>query len=374
MGWQSGLRLNVAWVLGVAGCFDEPVPTDTESTSGSTAAESSGSTAPMGSESGSSTSTGTPPDGSSESSGVGGDSTSLEGSSSGAETTDLTSDGTTGDTSGSTGASVGSTSAGPTTDPSESTSDASSDSISATESSSGPSEDSSGFVGFIVPADLGPNAECSVWDQDCPEGEKCSAWANDGGDVWNAWRCVPIAPSPGAVGDPCTVEGSAVSGVDTCEQGAICFHVDPETNEGICSGFCVGAEENPVCDDPEDACVDVTGEGLLPLCLPTCDPLVQDCAGDDGCYGDGVMFVCAPDASGDGGAEGAACASMNACDPGLACVSAGLVPGCAAESCCASFCDVELLDCPAALECIAYFEAGMEPPGLEHVGVCGDPP
>ncbi len=40
-----------------------------------------------------------------------------------------------------------------------------------------------------------------IWAQDCPEGEKCMPWANDGGGSWNATRCSPLDPNPSAVGD-----------------------------------------------------------------------------------------------------------------------------------------------------------------------------
>ena len=50
--------------------------------------------------------------------------------------------------------------------------------------------------------------DCDIWAQDCPEGEKCSAWANDGGGAWNATRCVPVDDDPDQVGEACNVEGS----------------------------------------------------------------------------------------------------------------------------------------------------------------------
>ena len=56
-------------------------------------------------------------------------------------------------------------------------------------------------------------------------------WANDGGGAWNATKCEEIPPEPDGVGEPCTVEISGTSGVDTCVLGAMCWDVDPETNE-----------------------------------------------------------------------------------------------------------------------------------------------
>jgi hypothetical protein len=47
-------------------------------------------------------------------------------------------------------------------------------------------------AGFIVDPDGGgPSIECDQWAQDCPPGEKCMPWANDGGSSWNATRCFP---------------------------------------------------------------------------------------------------------------------------------------------------------------------------------------
>jgi hypothetical protein len=215
---------------------------------------------------------------------------------------------------------------------------------------------------------------CDLWDQDCPPGEKCMPWANDGGNSWNGTRCSPIAPDPGQPGDPCTVEGSGVSGVDSCDVASMCWGVDPETNEGTCVAFCTGSENNPICFDPGTTC-SINGEGTLILCLPTCDPLVQDCADGEGCWGVHADFVCAPDASGDDGSYADPCEYLNACDPGLACLPSELVPGCQASGCCSPFCH---LDQPnncygASQACIPWFEPGQSPPGYEHVGVCGIP-
>ena len=243
-------------------------------------------------------------------------------------------------------------------------------------SDTGITDDTGGFVtfvGFIVDPDFGGGvAECDVWAQDCPDGEKCSAWANDGGNVWNAWKCVPIDPSPGAPGDACLVEGSGVSGIDDCELGSMCFYVDSETNQGTCVSFCAGNEMAPLCSDPETTCM-ITNDGWLPLCLPTCSPLDQDCPASQGCYPVVDTFVCAPDASGEMGAVGDPCEYVNVCDPGLICATADTQPGCAAAGCCAEFCDLDGFVCPADTDCLPFFEAGAAPPGWEDVGICGVP-
>src|SRR5262245_13882487 len=42
-------------------------------------------------------------------------------------------------------------------------------------------------IGFIEDHDGGGHSwECSLFEQDCPIGEKCNIYANDGGNAWNA--------------------------------------------------------------------------------------------------------------------------------------------------------------------------------------------
>jgi hypothetical protein len=232
--------------------------------------------------------------------------------------------------------------------------------------------DPSGFI--QDPDGNSVSIECSVWDQDCMDGEKCMPWANDGGNAWNATRCSPVSPDAGQPGDPCTVEGSGVSGVDDCAVASMCWGVDPETNLGTCVAFCMGSENNPVCDDPTTAC-SIANEGTLILCLPTCDPLLQNCMDGEGCWGIDDDFVCAPDASGEMGVYGDPCEYINVCDPGLFCATATAVPGCASSGCCSEYCD---LSEPAACMgdnqmCLPAFEKGQTPPGYEDVGLCALP-
>ncbi len=223
---------------------------------------------------------------------------------------------------------------------------------------------------------------CDVWAQDCPEGEKCMPWASDGGSSWNALRCTPIEPSPGKPGDPCTAEG--ISGVDSCEEGAMCLVVDWETMAGHCIGFCDGSPVNATCAEPGTQCFITGGNAVLILCLPECDPLLQDCPKGELCNGDGDGFSCQIDASGEEGHYGDPCELAGECDPGLECVGAEKVPGCQAGGCCSPYCelDAEHTTIPAptpkcpdpAMACLAWFEVGEAPAGLEKVGVCGVAP
>ncbi|HET6585676.1 MAG TPA: ribulose phosphate epimerase [Nannocystaceae bacterium] len=241
--------------------------------------------------------------------------------------------------------------------------------------SSGGADDT---MGFIQPPDGGGiNIECDVWAQDCAEGQKCMPWANDGGNAWNATKCSPVDPNPAQIGDPCTVEGSGVSGIDNCAISSMCWNVDPETNMGTCVAFCSGSEANPVCEDPATSC-SILNEGTLILCLPTCDPLLQDCMEGEGCYVTNDTFSCVPDAGGEMGAFGEGCEFLNVCDPGLFCANPDGVPNCAGSiGCCSTFCDISdpnaSAACPGAAggqECTAWYEEGQAPPGLEDVGAC----
>ena len=66
---------------------------------------------------------------------------------------------------------------------------------------------------FLVVPDTAVAEECSTYEEDCPDGQKCMPFANDGGNAWNALKCVDVV-GEGGHGDPCTVEGNGVSGVD----------------------------------------------------------------------------------------------------------------------------------------------------------------
>jgi hypothetical protein len=236
----------------------------------------------------------------------------------------------------------------------------------------------SGAGMFIMMPDGGGTNECDVWAQDCPPGEKCMPWANDGGSSWNSLRCTPLDENPKQPGDTCLVEGSDVTGIDDCALGSMCFAVDPETNMGLCVPFCEGSPAEPTCSNPDQAC-NISNNGVLVLCLEVCDPLLQNCPTDPwnhGCYPVNEDFLCWPDYSFDLGAFGDPCEFFNVCDAGLFCAIPEAVPGCAGSSgCCSSFCDMTMPEpCPASAqgqECLPWFLEGQAPPGYENVGFCG---
>lgn len=244
--------------------------------------------------------------------------------------------------------------------------------------------DTTGVVFLIGPDGGGVAFECDLFAQDCRPGEKCTAWANDGGNVWNATKCVPVVDEPAGVGEPCHMEGSVVSGIDDCDFGAMCFNVDRETLEGVCTPFCVGDESSPYCEDPDRYCP-IAGDGAIILCLPRCDPVEQDCPAGQACYPIQSAWLCALDASGRDGAYGDPCLFVNGCEPGLACLgNAAVPPGLPCEGtpgCCTEVCDLtdplgdaQCAGAAGGQTCQAWYGEGAETPaGYEHVGVCAMP-
>ncbi len=220
---------------------------------------------------------------------------------------------------------------------------------------------------------------CDVFAQDCPDGQKCTGYDSDGDSAWDTTKCVDVMGS-GQHGDACTAEGGA-SGVDDCAEGVMCWNLDEE-GVGTCVELCTGTPENPMCGPPGTTCV-ITNEGSLNLCLPSCDPLVQDCQGAEVCIGDPNSdgFVCVLDASGGMAPEGTPCEFANVCNPGLMCVNPEFFPSQDCQGsigCCAPFCD--LTDAGACdglsvanAECVSYYDPEPAPPGLENIGVCGVP-
>jgi hypothetical protein len=188
---------------------------------------------------------------------------------------------------------------------------------------------------FIAPIDEMWES-CDVWIDDCPVGEKCMPYASDAS--FSHTRCIPIAENANEVGDPCTVEGSGISGIDDCEKHSMCWDVDPETNTGTCLAMCDGSQEAPTCNEACTAC-DIMFDGLVNLCLPFCNPLAQDCDRGQACRDDDDSFHCVPQAPVEVGV-GEPCDFISGCPAGLACVSASLVPGCGPDGqCCTPFCD-----------------------------------
>jgi len=252
-------------------------------------------------------------------------------------------------------------------------------------STSAAEADSSG-VAFIPPFDilclsasgaLDPRCGfCDVFQNQCPEGSKCSPYADDGGGSWNNTKCTPLDRDPDHPGEPCTVQGSGVSGVDSCDADSMCWDVDDDTMIGTCVQHCDGTLDAPLCPDGA-ACA--LSNDVLALCLPTCDPLLQDCPDGDLCIGnpsdDQNNFLCIFDGSGDEGQVFDPCSFANACDAGLLCQASSVALECdPQDGCCTPYCDLTLPpNCPGAMQtCQPYFEMDP-PPEYMNVGVCAVP-
>ncbi|MDC0675748.1 hypothetical protein [Nannocystis radixulma] len=228
-----------------------------------------------------------------------------------------------------------------------------------------------------------PEVECDIWTQDCPEGQKCMPVSLDDMFGNEAARCRPVVDDPDAPGEQCTVLGTSAEGLDTCPEGQFCWRSNLAIDLGTCLALCAGSPQDPNCAEPGLECV-LHPLGVENLCIRPCDPLAQDCPGDDLCVPDPVggldgAFMCIDDASGDEGQLFDPCTELNSCDAGLQCASSFMVVDCGGDPdgrCCLPYCD--LTDNPDAcldmgLECLQWAE-GDAPPGLEDVGVCGEPP
>lgn len=245
-----------------------------------------------------------------------------------------------------------------------------------TSSSSADTIDSAGFI--RDPDGSNPNYECDQFAQDCPAGSKCAPSSSDGYQ-YDGTHCVPIARDPGAIGEPCTAD-DAMSGLDDCELGAVCWFDDAAAREGTCIGLCIGSAADPGCADPCAQCI-ISGAISVLLCIPGCDPIAQDCRPGRGCYpsddGD-FFFFCYPDTSGELGAIGDPCSGyVNTCDPGNMCAPAELVPGCDdPQGCCTSWCDAGAPDpCDAIVPgttCVTYDDPPRPPNACvgASVGIC----
>ena len=211
---------------------------------------------------------------------------------------------------------------------------------------------------------------------DCPEGEKCSAYVMEPGYCCvDTNACAPIIGDK-AWGDECT--RTAMN--DDCDNTLFCMTITSgSTGMGTCLQFCEVANPTDCADKgmPSANCVSFN-DGVLPLCEDPCDPLAQDCGGDFGCYAVGTQgFTCTIPGYEDGlGNDADECYTVQSCKPGLVCTQGDAVSGCNADTCCTQFCDTNQgnAECTDAMEvCEPYFEAGMELPGYENVGICAIP-
>jgi hypothetical protein len=153
----------------------------------------------------------------------------------------------------------------------------------------------------------------------------------------------------------------------------------PSSLEGICSEIC--HPDEPACADDE-ICKPffemIEGAAVVPLCMPTCDPLAQDCAeqGRSGwtCLPDNIVntqFFCAPPPPGLQKDFNEPCTLANECKPGLFCAPEAILEGCTTPTgfCCTYYCDIneDPDPCPSPLSCTDF---DSPYPEWDHVGAC----
>ena len=212
-----------------------------------------------------------------------------------------------------------------------------------------------------------PFDECSLWKQDCPRGQKCNPRARFG-TVWEGSICVDVQPSAVEVGGPCNV--NLDSGDDDCGFGLWCVPHGFESPEGTCWELCTPSRERPSgCS--QGACVQLFDD-WVPTCVESCDPMLQDCA-QGRCDAVSDTFHCVPPVLPEASPPGE-CIIEGQCETGSTCLGGGFAPDCGGAACCTHFCDALAPDpvaaCPGGGTCNSWYDAGMAPVGLEHVGVC----
>jgi hypothetical protein len=226
-------------------------------------------------------------------------------------------------------------------------------------------------LSFVPPVEFGnESCMCDPIAQDCPEGEKCVPQSIDDGGVWDCVLCLPISGDL-PPGSPCSLD-NPLQPVDDCGATSFCWNAHESDGQwvgGVCRAFCGGTYDNPICP-PAEFCL-LTDQGNVTLCVPSCDPLLQDCADTDACGFDRTGFACTHS---HGSPVGAECETRHDCAPGLQCVDAAELPACAGLACCTSFCALDIVDpqCDAlpGSECVAMFEPDSAPPGADNVGLC----
>lgn len=211
--------------------------------------------------------------------------------------------------------------------------------------------------------------DCTTWNDKCPEGMKCLPYDIDGvpGSP-EAQGCFPVAKNPDGLGEPCQTLGYDLSGMDSCENGMLCWSED---NQNRCMPLCQGSPPDFTC--PEDfACL--PGSEYLPVCLPACHPFSPDCPPDEICAKTQITFFqCAvPWASKTLFEE---CLSSLECSSGI-CIEGGAAVECQAGSCCGQLCDVT--EVPGACagmgqECVSLFSKNEGFPSYVNLGVCSIP-
>jgi hypothetical protein len=240
----------------------------------------------------------------------------------------------------------GGESAGSDTSSSASTDSSSSASAGSTSTSSTSTDDdddadvTDGADAFLPDEDVeSVHPFCTVFDQDCPEGEKCVTTLDPNFDVY---RCVPILGDQ-AVGEACTFDRG--SGADDCDATSHCWNLETDdqgVEHGECVPICIGTRDDPSCPGQGESCegfeCKIFGQIGYPFCVERCDPIAQDCDEGKACFLDpgyntffcGVVNV--------PGALGEPCGWIQECAAGLTCLSNDQLPECLGDACCSPIC------------------------------------
>lgn len=197
----------------------------------------------------------------------------------------------------------------------------------------------------------------------------------------DATQCVPRTGNA-KLGEACIRNRDM--GTDNCGPMLFCnAGCSACDGPGRCVAFC-DKDKDPV-QDCADRGVEkghcfVLNYGALPICMPVCDPLKQDCEDEqDACHATLDNFLCAkfrPEPDSDG-TYGQSCDRVQSCAPGLTCKDASLVEACKDQEegskCCAHICDRSKgnADCKQENEsCEPIFKDAKPVAGVENVGVC----
>lgn len=238
--------------------------------------------------------------------------------------------------------------------------------------------DETSGAGFIFNPDLPPGA-CDIFEQNCPEGSKCTFYSDSPVGGFHAMKCVEVAPNPARPGERCSTLGHARSGLDDCDATSMCLNVDQETLQGRCLRYCIGCWSDPGCAEPCEFCT--VNPSIFSVCLPICDPLNPATCGEGlGCYPLAEHYACALDSSEPDAGVGSPCEHLTGCPSGSSCRDAAEVPSCESVGCCSPLCRVDADDsCSEVLPgtvCTPIFEDNGPSTAClpsEEVGVCSLP-
>lgn len=225
----------------------------------------------------------------------------------------------------------------------------------------------SGGVGGGSGAGGGPDEPDDPTDPGDPPMRECDPWANHGTECGADGVCsfvdMQCHDATGTAGQdqPCELVDAELW-LGTCAPGLVCV-VDVDTF-GRCARPC---DEELDCDDPQ-RCRLPAGLSPTQVCVLPCDPFVQDCLPDEGCYvvqPDDPAPLCALAGA---GVESDPCTASTDCAPGHHCTppQSHMVECASPVGCCTPLCDIELNDC-VALNPIC---APLAVPDVPTLGVC----